>query len=73
MPRRSTRSDALGIYRLLEEQIVPACYDRGRDRVPARWTAIMKASIARALPRFCARRSVKVFAGGAYGVVVESR
>jgi glycogen phosphorylase len=66
-------SDALAIYRLLEEQIVPAFYDRGRDRVPERWTAIMKASIASALPRFCARRSVKVFAGGAYGGVVESR
>lgn len=66
-------ADALALYRLLEENIVPAFYERGRDGIPERWTAIMKASIATTLPRFCARRSVKAFAESAYVGVAQPR
>jgi glycogen phosphorylase len=65
-------ADAQALYRVLEEAIVPAFYERGRDGLPGRWTGIMKASIASTLPRFCARRSVKAFADAAYIGVAHS-
>jgi glycogen phosphorylase len=66
-------ADAQALYRLLEDEIVPAFYDRGRQGLPERWAGIMKASIATTLPRFCARRSVKAFAEAAYAGVAPSR
>jgi glycogen phosphorylase len=66
-------ADAQALYRLLEDEIVPAFYERGRDGLPARWAGIMKASIATTLPRFCARRSVKAYADAAYTGVAHSR
>ena len=55
-------ADAQALYALIEQEIVPAFYDRSRTGVSARWSAIMKESIATTLPRFCARRVVKAFA-----------
>jgi glycogen phosphorylase len=66
-------AEAQALYRLLEDEIVPAFYDRGREGVPGRWAGIMKASIATTLPRFCARRAVKAFADAAYTGVAQSR
>lgn len=66
-PRAQDAADARALYSLLEETVVPAFYDRDRTGIPARWTAIMKESIASSLPRFCARRAVKDFANAAYG------
>jgi starch phosphorylase len=65
-PAAQDAADARALYSLLEETIVPAFYDRDRTAIPLRWTAIMKESIASAVPRFCARRAVKAFAGAAY-------
>lgn len=65
-PRAQDAADARALYSLLEDAIVPAFYERDRTAVPARWTAIMKESIASSLPRFCARRAVKAFADAAY-------
>jgi starch phosphorylase len=65
-PRAQDAADARALYSLLEDTIVPAFYERDRSAIPVRWTAIMKESIAASLPRFCARRAVKAFAGAAY-------
>jgi len=54
-------ADANALYRLLEEEIVPAFYDRGADRVPNRWVATVKESIRSVAPQFCARRMVKEY------------
>ena len=56
-------ADADALYRLLEEQVVPAFYDRDRDRsnVPHRWVAIVKEAIRTVAPRFSARRMVKEY------------
>jgi starch phosphorylase len=59
-------ADARAIYRLIEEEIVPAFYERDRGAVPQRWTALMTQAIATALPQFCARRTVKAYAEAAY-------
>jgi starch phosphorylase len=55
-------ADARDLYRRLEEQIVPAFYERDRAAIPTAWIVMVKDAIATALPRFCARRTVKTFA-----------
>lgn len=61
------------LYRSIEEDLVPAFYERDRTGVLDRWTALMAESVATTVPRFSAGRMVKgvrgrgVFAGAAYG------
>jgi len=59
-------ADANALYRLLEEEIVPAYYDRDANDVPHRWLAVVKESIRTVAPRFCARRMVKEYAERMY-------
>jgi glycogen phosphorylase len=59
-------ADANALYRLLEEEIVPAYYDRDALHVPRRWLTIVKESIRTVGPRFCARRMVKDYAERMY-------
>jgi starch phosphorylase len=59
-------ADSRALYRLLEEEIVPAFYDRDSNDVPARWVAAVKASMTAGVPRFCARRAVKASAARLY-------
>jgi glycogen phosphorylase len=54
-------ADVQAMYTLLEEQLVPTFYERGRDGVPHRWLQIVKQSIRTVLPRFSARRMVKEY------------
>jgi starch phosphorylase len=49
-------ADALELYRLLEEEIVPRYFSRGADGVPAGWVETMRASIASALWEFSTAR-----------------
>src|SRR5262249_56662759 len=57
----SDAADARALYRLLEEEVVPAFYDRDGDNVPRRWLALVKESIRTITPRFSARRMVKEY------------
>jgi starch phosphorylase len=59
-------ADANALYRLLEEEVVPAYYDRDGSHIPRRWLAIVKESIRSVAPRFCARRMVKQYAERMY-------
>jgi starch phosphorylase len=54
-------AEAEAIYRLLEEQIVPAFYERDSHGVPSRWMSIVKQAIRTVAPRFCARRMMKQY------------
>jgi starch phosphorylase len=56
---RWTFEDARALYAALEEQIVPAFYDRNRANVPERWTATVRSTLAESIPRYAARRVVK--------------
>ncbi len=58
--------DALAIYRALEEEVVPAYYERDEDGVPRRWVAMMKRSIATVGPRFSSDRMVRDYVEQAY-------
>jgi len=44
------------LYRMLEQEVIPAFYDRGQQGVPAAWVARMRASMARLAPRFSTNR-----------------
>jgi starch phosphorylase len=65
-------ADANALYRLLEEEIVPAFYDRGPDNIPHRWLSFVKQSIRTVAPRFCARRMVKEYAEQMYRSALKS-
>jgi starch phosphorylase len=59
-------ADAGALYRLLEDEVVPAFYDRDRNGVSTRWIAIVKESIRSVAPRFSARRMVKEYVDRMY-------
>jgi starch phosphorylase len=63
--------DANALYRLLEEEVVPAFYDRDPSNVPHRWLAIVKESIRTVAPRFSARRMVKEYVQRMYAPSLE--
>src|SRR5437764_12550790 len=54
-------ADSLSLYQLLEEQIIPAYYDRGADGIPHHWIATMKEAIRTCAPQFSMRRMVKEY------------
>jgi len=60
------QAEADTIYRLLEEQIIPAFYERNERGVPIQWMAIVKQAIRTVAPRFCARRMVKEYVDHMY-------
>jgi len=53
--------DAESLYRLIEERVVPAYYQRDRQGVPHNWVNMSKESILAAMPNFCARRMMKEY------------
>jgi len=55
------RADANALYHILEEQVVPLFYQRGRDNVPRGWVAMMKEAIRTVGPQFSTRRMVKEY------------
>jgi starch phosphorylase len=48
--------DALDLYRLLEDEIVPRYYDTDAEGIPRRWLAVMRRAMATALWQFSATR-----------------
>jgi starch phosphorylase len=49
-------SDALDLYRLLEDEIAPSYYERDAEGLPRRWLAVMRRAMATALWRFSTTR-----------------
>jgi starch phosphorylase len=60
------REDAQALYRLLEEQVLPAFYDRDDGGLPRQWLAMMKESIATITPRFSSDRMLVDYCERAY-------
>jgi starch phosphorylase len=60
------QADADALYRLLEEQVVPAFYDRDEHDVPHRWLRIVKETIRTVAPAFSTRRMLKDYAREMY-------
>jgi starch phosphorylase len=66
------REDALALYHLLEEQIVPAFYERDERGIPRRWIGMMKEAIATLTPRFSSDRMVAEYCESAYRPLLGS-
>ncbi|MGH2464915.1 MAG: alpha-glucan family phosphorylase, partial [Candidatus Limnocylindrales bacterium] len=49
-------ADALDLYRILEDEIVPRYYERGPSGIPTGWTERMRSSIASTIWRFSTTR-----------------
>ncbi len=49
-------ADALDLYRLLEEDLIPRYYERGTDGLPLRWLDVMRRAMATALWQFSTTR-----------------
>ena len=54
-------ADANALYTLLENEVVPAFYERDARGIPRRWLATVRESIRTVAPRFSARRMVKEY------------
>lgn len=59
-------ADAQDLYRLLEQEIVPAYYDRAGGRLPGAWIGLMRRSIASTLWRFSTTRMLEEYTDRLY-------
>ena len=71
-PAAIDTADANELYRLLEEEIVPAFYDRDGQGIPHRWMRIVKETVRSITPRFSTRRMVKQYIEQMYAPAWEA-
>jgi starch phosphorylase len=71
-PEAQDAFDADSVYDLIENELVPAFYDRDPDGIPHAWVQRMKASIAAFAPVFNTSRMVAEYANTAYEHAAES-
>jgi starch phosphorylase len=60
------------LYRLLEEEIVPAFYDRDNHYIPTGWVSRMRASMATLAPQFSTNRMLGEYVEGYYLPAVKA-
>ena len=53
--------DAMSLYQLLEEEVVPLYYGRDRDDIPRGWVSMMRESIRSNAPIYSTRRMLKEY------------
>jgi starch phosphorylase len=53
--------EALQLYDLLEQQIIPQFYQRNSQNIPEAWISRIKESMLRLTPLFCAHRAVREY------------
>ena len=58
----SDDADSEALYHLLEQEVVPAFYERDEHGIPRRWVRIVKEAIRSVTPAFSTRRMVKEYA-----------
>ncbi len=73
-------ADALDLYRILEEEVVPRYYDRGAEGLPREWLELMRRAMATTLWRFSTTRMLHEYtevlylpAGGMEPAVVAGK
>jgi starch phosphorylase len=59
-------ADSISLYRILEEEIVPAFFERDAEGIPHRWTVYMKEAIRTCTPQFSMRRMIKDYTNRYY-------
>jgi len=70
-PSAQGAAGARALYRRLEEEIVPVFYHRDRRGIPAEWLTRVRETMRTAIPRVCARRTVKAVAERLYNPTVR--
>jgi glucan phosphorylase len=58
--------DADELFRILEEQVMPAFYDRDAEGLPRRWLARVRASLSQLTPRFSTNRMLGEYVARCY-------
>ena len=58
---RDDAADAARLYDMLENEVIPAFYDRDREGVPRRWLAKIRASMAELTPLYSANRALREY------------
>ena len=66
-------ADAQALYDVIEQQLVPAYYDRNPKDIPVRWLQTVRQAIRTVLPRFSTRRMVKEYVREMYGPVLRAQ
>lgn len=68
-------ADANALYELLENEVVPAFYERDRDGrgLPRRWITIVREAMRSNVPRFSTRRMVKQYVTEMYGPASQAK
>jgi starch phosphorylase len=66
-------ADAGDLYRLLEEEVVPAFYDRDARGVPVRWVGLVKEAIRTVMPGFSGTRMGKEYAQRMYAPALHGK
>ena len=64
-PDRYAR-DAISLYELLEQQIVPLFYNRDKEGLPRGWLQKVRASLSKLTPQFSSDRMVREYVVNAY-------
>jgi glycogen phosphorylase len=59
-------ADAQDLYRILENEIVPAYYERDEQGIPRRWLDLMKSSISSTIWQFSTTRMLEEYVEGLY-------
>ncbi|GAB4455491.1 MAG: alpha-glucan family phosphorylase [Anaerolineae bacterium] len=59
-------ADATSLYEILENEIVPAFYDRDAKGVPHKWIKLVKESIRTVAPQFSMTRMIKEYTNNLY-------
>lgn len=54
------------LYKVLESEIIPDFYERGRDNLPTAWVRRMKAALMEFAPRFHSNRMVQEYVESSY-------
>jgi starch phosphorylase len=65
-PKAQDWRDAVALFELLEQQVVPMFHDRDADGVPQRWVQMMRRSLMTHGPRFSATRMLREYAQRIY-------
>ena len=65
-PEEQDYIESEALYDILEKEVVPLFYDRGRDHVPRGWVNKMKTSISKICPYFNTHRMVRDYATNFY-------
>jgi glycogen phosphorylase len=59
-------AEAEAVYALLEEHIIPEFYERNENRIPVKWVARIRESMARLTPEYSANRAVRQYTEAHY-------